>query len=606
MRARRRRQRRSGAKEGGDGARAPPAAALVAAPALEEATSLRGALEELRALRAEGLVTQGAAHVPARVQLLALPVELPVAQVQPVRAPLGRVSGFDLAPFNALRPAPVCADRERLKDVKHRQLAPVASVLLELDARSDGPEAVPTCSATGECSAPPLRCEVRASADGTCNAIALWVAVDLCGDSSFQAFTESRRALLIHLRRPVPVRAGEQLQLTAAFDESSGTYHAEATGGGQESDGGVWLRTSGAAGAEGELRATAQPSPSASSSVSRWHFGMVNDAKRNDVYEAALRDGIARVKRDKCGKGLVSVLDIGGGSGLLAMMAARHGADETTCVEVVPAIASAAREVLATNGLQDAVRVLEAHSSSLSASELGFGGGARCDVLVSEVLDDGLLGEHVIPTVAHARRQLCTSDALVIPARAAVRARLVSVPRQAAPVPAPSAAFGGAMVDSGGNGAAAVGWDTLDVSAYDALRPKCAAGYFSARMHRLRHTVLSDDVECLTFDFNAPLDAQGGGRHDPSSAEYSRRVRLPLQARRGGVANAVAFHFTLGMLPEGEEMPHHGFTSAPEDGECTWSEALQFLDEPIEVTEGQQLTLTAGHTPTRVFFDVED
>ena len=143
-------------------------------------------------------------------------------------------------------------------------------------------------------------------------------------------------------------------------------------------------------------------------------------------------------------------------------------------------------EVLATNGLQDAVRVLEAHSSSLSASELGFGGGARCDVLVSEVLDDGLLGEHVIPTVAHARRQLCTSDALVIPARAAVRARLVSVPRQAAPVPAPSAAFGGAMVDSGGNGAAAVGWDTLDVSAYDALRPKCAARYFSARMHRLR------------------------------------------------------------------------------------------------------------------------
>ena len=49
----------------------------------------------------------------------------------------------------------------------------------------------------------------------------------------------------------------------------------------------------------------------------RWHFGMLNDAERNTAYDRALR---ARVRAGDM------VLDIGAGTGLLGMMAARAGA----------------------------------------------------------------------------------------------------------------------------------------------------------------------------------------------------------------------------------------------------------------------------------------
>jgi type II protein arginine methyltransferase len=81
---------------------------------------------------------------------------------------------------------------------------------------------------------------------------------------------------------------------------------------------------------------------------------------------------------------------------------------------------------LDSNGFAGKIKVVHGSSLSLKPEELGLTDGARPTVVLSEVLDDGLLGEGVIPTVAHARRELAAPNALVIPAGAYTRSHFRS------------------------------------------------------------------------------------------------------------------------------------------------------------------------------------
>ena len=66
---------------------------------------------------------------------------------------------------------------------------------------------------------------------------------------------------------------------------------------------------------------------------------MINDAARNDAYEAAIVRALA-------GRGGALVLNVGAGTGLLSMMAARAGARAVAC-EMVPELAAAATRIQA-------------------------------------------------------------------------------------------------------------------------------------------------------------------------------------------------------------------------------------------------------------------
>lgn len=57
--------------------------------------------------------------------------------------------------------------------------------------------------------------------------------------------------------------------------------------------------------------------------VPRWHFDMVLDSQRNKAYDGAIRRAIQRKRDEGCQE--VMVLDVGAGTGLLSMMAARSG-----------------------------------------------------------------------------------------------------------------------------------------------------------------------------------------------------------------------------------------------------------------------------------------
>ncbi len=109
-----------------------------------------------------------------------------------------------------------------------------------------------------------------------------------------------------------------------------------------------------------------------------YHANMLADTVRMDAFERALRTVIR--------PGDV-VLDLGCGTGVLAMLAARAGASRVHAVESMP-VADLARHLVARNGLSDRVKVHYADALEMAPIE-------PVDVVVSEflgrfVVDDGM------------------------------------------------------------------------------------------------------------------------------------------------------------------------------------------------------------------------
>lgn len=137
--------------------------------------------------------------------------------------------------------------------------------------------------------------------------------------------------------------------------------------------------------------------------VPGWHFYMVLDEARNRAFEAAIKRSVGPDSH---------VLDIGSGTGLLAMMAARAGAGSVVSCEMNPAIADVATEIVALNGFADRVRVIAVKSTSLDA-ETDLGG--RVNLIVSEIVSNNLLAEDVLPTMADAVSRLLAPGGRMIP-----------------------------------------------------------------------------------------------------------------------------------------------------------------------------------------------
>lgn len=146
--------------------------------------------------------------------------------------------------------------------------------------------------------------------------------------------------------------------------------------------------------------------------VADFHFSIVRDEIRNATYDAALRRAVRPGMR---------VLDIGSGTSLLALMAARAGAAQVITCEMNPVIAEAARKVVAANGFAERIKVIAKHSADL---EVDADLGGPVDLLVSEIVSNDLLGEGALPAHEQAARRLLKPGAVIIPARGQIRAAL--------------------------------------------------------------------------------------------------------------------------------------------------------------------------------------
>lgn len=138
---------------------------------------------------------------------------------------------------------------------------------------------------------------------------------------------------------------------------------------------------------------------------------MLHDTERNQKYYAAIKKAVELLK-SRGSK--VRVLDIGAGTGLLSMMAAKAGADSITACEAFEPMAECTSQVLKENGLEDQVHLIHARSTDITIgpNEAML---EKANLLVTEVFDTELIGEGAIGTFRHAHDHLLLEDCLVVP-----------------------------------------------------------------------------------------------------------------------------------------------------------------------------------------------
>ena len=122
---------------------------------------------------------------------------------------------------------------------------------------------------------------------------------------------------------------------------------------------------------------------------------MLHDSERNQLYYQGLKKAIE--KKRKLGE-KVHVLDIGTGTGLLAMMGAKLGADKVTALEEFEPMYNCAKRVIAANGYSDKINLINKRStevkvaSKTGAREIDCDMDQRANILVTEVFDTELIG----------------------------------------------------------------------------------------------------------------------------------------------------------------------------------------------------------------------
>ncbi|MPC16494.1 putative protein arginine N-methyltransferase 9 [Portunus trituberculatus] len=129
--------------------------------------------------------------------------------------------------------------------------------------------------------------------------------------------------------------------------------------------------------------------------VDRWHLPMLNDAGRNAAFKMAITEAVR--------ENYNTVLDIGCGTGLLSIYALWAGAKEVYACEEDTFMSEMCSSVLQVNRNATAIQILNKHSKDiLIPSDVP----RKVSLVVSETVDAGLFGEHILSTLQHAWKHL--------------------------------------------------------------------------------------------------------------------------------------------------------------------------------------------------------
>jgi tetratricopeptide (TPR) repeat protein len=285
--------------------------------------------------------------------------------------------------------------------------------------------------------------------------------------------------------------------------------------------------------------------------IPAWHIPMINDDERNAAYDRALRRAVTPE---------TIVLEVGTGSGLVAMMAARAGAKQVVSCEAVPILAEVARETVARNGYAERISVVAKRSTHV---QVGEDLPEKADVFVSELINIGMLAPNMLPVIQHARANLVKPEAAIIPQAAVVWGALLQCDHLARVNPVRRI-------------------EGFDMSAFDMFR---SPGYAQLDLAADPHLLLSERFRALTFDFRIAM-------------KETDIHPLAVMANRPGIVHGVAFWFDLQLDDETV------YRSESRSRTNHWKQAVHFFPEPVSVKPGDRLDIAAGYDNVRIFFNL--
>jgi protein arginine N-methyltransferase 7 len=284
------------------------------------------------------------------------------------------------------------------------------------------------------------------------------------------------------------------------------------------------------------------------------HFAVLHDTARTNAFDLAIQRAIVTLQeQDKEAR----VLILGAGAGLLPLLALRHGARHVTAAERWLYMALSCKETLVANGVSDdrATVVYKRPTDLALRADVPV----VCNLLVCDMLEDGLLSAGLIPACRHALAKLMLPDALVLPAAATVYAQAVQL-----------------RVDS------VCGFDVSATNAYR-WEPAHASG---TPLAPGSYVPLSEPLRVWHFDMLTP-------------PEESDTQTVDLAFVCSGRFNAVLFWFDMHMGGG------HILSTGPGSAVKTLQPALQYLPGELAVEAGMVLGLRCSHNTVRMRFDLE-
>lgn len=315
---------------------------------------------------------------------------------------------------------------------------------------------------------------------------------------------------------------------------------------------------------------------------------MLHDSERNQLYEAALKAAIEKMhSKGKKAK----VLDIGTGTGLLSMMAARHGADTIMACEAFKPMSDCALKIIALNGYKDKIKVIPKRSTQI---KVGLDGDLleKCNILVTEVFDTELIGEGALSTFSHAHKELLEKDCIVVPQSATVFAQVVECPL-------------------------AQSWNKLKDIYNDegeilvrmpATFKECSG---SAAVHDIQ---LSQLPETCINTIISPIPVLRFDWSGQTPFIFERSTINTVKSERDGVAQCVFMWWELQMDTEGEIILScapkwaHPLTKKDKSAQIPWRDhwmqAIYYLPKEMVVKKDQEIHLISCHAEYNLWFNL--
>ncbi|KAM8939889.1 protein arginine N-methyltransferase 9 [Pelodytes ibericus] len=307
--------------------------------------------------------------------------------------------------------------------------------------------------------------------------------------------------------------------------------------------------------------------------VERWHFVMLNDTKRNLMYQRAIHKAIQT--------GCKTVLDIGTGTGILSIFAKKAGARNVFACELSKTMYELACEVVAANQMKGDIKLLHIKSYDV---QIPNHIPERVSLVVTETVDAGLFGEGIVETLIHAWKNLllppksneACSEAYgqVIPAGAIVYGMAVECPEIRRHHRVGVKDVAGVQL-----GAAVQFWSPIPSrhKSDDTTEP-----YDTEKMSRVPggYTSLSQPFQALTVNFNSLQDLE--------CIAAGKTCRLSVPVIEHGKLDCVITWFVLHLDDE------HCLCTGPNEETC-WEQAVfpvqNLPDEGYFVSPGDTIVV---------------